>query len=144
MNQHLKNKIRAQLIEHEGIRLKPYRDSVGKLTWGVGWNIEDSELREVEALFRVDNDIEYFHDWLKRNWTWFSPLDEARKMVMVNMVFNLGTKRFLTFKKLIAALKAGDYYAASYEMIHSKWANQVKKRAEVLAEMMLTGCFTPS
>ena len=139
MNLHLKNKIREQLIQYEGLRLKPYLDSVGKLTWGIGWNIEDTELREIEAVFRADNDIEYFHDWLQRSFRWFSVLDETRQIVLINMAFNLGTQRFITFKKLIAALNSQDYEVAALEMLDSKWAAQVKGRATELAEMMLKG-----
>ena len=34
-----------QLKAHDGLRLKPYRDSVGKLTVGVGRNLDDVGLR---------------------------------------------------------------------------------------------------
>ena len=36
---------RAQLKVDEGVRLKPYRDSVGILSVGVGRNLEDRGLR---------------------------------------------------------------------------------------------------
>jgi hypothetical protein len=39
----------------------------------------------------------------------------------------------------IAAIAAGDYYGAGVELLASCWAEQVKGRALVIAEMMRTG-----
>lgn len=38
------------LIRHEGLRLKPYKDSVGKLTIGVGRNLDDKGITKEEAM----------------------------------------------------------------------------------------------
>ena len=43
-----------QLILHEGLRLKPYRCTAGKLTIGVGRNLETKGLSEEEALFYLE------------------------------------------------------------------------------------------
>ena len=43
--------IEEQLILHEGLRLKPYRDTVGKLTIGVGRNLDDVGITRAEAFF---------------------------------------------------------------------------------------------
>jgi hypothetical protein len=39
MTEALMNRIKAQLIRHEGLRLKPYRCTAGKLTIGIGRNL---------------------------------------------------------------------------------------------------------
>ena len=49
--------LRDALIRDEGVRLKPYRDSVGKLTIGVGRNLDDKGLTRAEAEALLDNDI---------------------------------------------------------------------------------------
>jgi len=53
----------------------------------------------------------------------------------------MGWKKFLEFEKMIAALAIGDYDAASHEMLNSEWAEQVKGRAVMLANAMLTGVY---
>jgi lysozyme len=55
------------------------------------------------------------------------------------MIFNLGLSGFLNFKKMIAALGAGDYELASKEMLNSKWAKQVRLRSISLSNMMRKG-----
>ena len=132
--------IEQMLIIDEGIRLKPYRDTVGKLTIGVGRNLEDIGITEEEALFLLDNDIKKAKEDVKKVFgEVYYELDPVRKSVLINMMFNLGLPRFLTFKKFIQAVKEKDFIKASQEMLDSKWANQVKDRAKRLSFMMRTG-----
>ena len=46
-----------ELVRDEGVRLKPYRDTVGKLTIGTGRNLDDMGISEVENAMLLDNDI---------------------------------------------------------------------------------------
>ena len=62
-----------------------------------------------------------------------------RQRVYVNMTFNLGSTRLALFKKMHAAVEAKDWEKAAEEMLDSKWATQVKGRADRLAEMMRSG-----
>jgi lysozyme len=132
------NKQSIELIKcHEGLRLEPYKDSEGILTVGYGHNLEvpidqnqaNSYLRQ--DLANVVNDLEKYD--------WYYGLDDVRQAVVENMMFNLGAKRFAGFKKMIKAVKKGDYATAADEMVYSKWYRQVKKRAEDLVYMMDTG-----
>ncbi len=59
--------------------------------------------------------------------------------VLVEMVFNLGINRFKTFRKMIKAVKQGDYVLASREMLDSRWAKQVGQRAITLSNIMKKG-----
>jgi lysozyme len=72
------------------------------------------------------------------------PRDNVRRFVVKNMLFNIGLGRLLGFKKMLAAVRAGDYDRAAEEMMDSKWARQVKGRAVELAEMMRTGEYDPN
>ena len=45
------------LIYHEGLRLGVYRCPAGKLTIGVGRNLEDRGITEEEAYYLLRNDI---------------------------------------------------------------------------------------
>jgi lysozyme len=128
--------LRAQLIRHEGLRLRPYIDTVGKTTIGVGRNLDDRGISESEALFLLDNDIDMSIDELRARFEWFDELSEVRQRVLVDMAFNLGITKLLGFKRTLAAIKRGDYVAAAAGMMASKWATQVKRRAHRLAAMM--------
>jgi lysozyme len=127
------------LIElHEGRRAKPYQDTVGKWTVGVGRNLTDKGLSDSEIDYLLMNDIRECTDDLK-TFLWWDDLDEVRRNVLIDMRFNLGPSRFRQFKATLAAVAMGDYVTASDQMRKSKWYRQVKGRGERLARMMATG-----
>ena len=134
-----KTKLAEQLKRHEGLKLKPYTDTVGKLTLGIGRNLEDKGITEQEALFMLNNDVDYFYRQLSKKLTWFKTLDDARQNVLVNMAFNLGIAGLMSFKKMLLACEHGNFKIAATEMLNSKWAEQVGYRANELAEQMRTG-----
>lgn len=127
------------LIRHEGLRLKPYRDTKGKLTIGVGRNLDDVGITREEALLLLNNDLARVRREVERAFPWFSSLNPVRKNVVLNMVFNLGLPRFRGFTKTIAAIEAKDWENAAREMLESRWAQQVGRRAHELAAMMKRG-----
>jgi len=43
------------------------------------------------------------------------------------------------FKKALAAIRSGDWQEAHDQMLDSRWARQVPRRAEDLAKVMLRG-----
>ncbi len=136
-----KTKLAEQLKEHEGLRLKPYTDTVGKLTIGIGRNLEDKGITEQEALFMLNNDVNYFYTNLNKSLPWFKILNDARQNVLVNMAFNLGVAGLMSFKNTLSLAKNGHYSQAASAMMDSKWAVQVGIRAVELSEQMRTGEF---
>ena len=129
----------AELIKkHEGLRLKPYKCTAGKLTIGYGRNLEDNGISRYEADQMLFSDIQKCYTELVKLPFW-NQLNEARKAVLLDMCYNLGITRMKTFKKMLAALEVGAYNRAAKEMLDSKWAFQVKTRATELAEIMKTG-----
>ena len=128
-----------QLIRHEGLKLKPYRCPAGKLTIGVGRNIEDNGITREEALYLLNNDIARCQRELYGAFPWFSELSETRREVLINMCFNLGLSRLQGFKNMLSALMNHDYEQAAEEMENSAWAKQVGFRADELAEIMRRG-----
>ena len=124
----------AQLKRHEGVELKPYRDTEGILTIGVGRNLENG-LRMVEAEFLLMNDVKDCMAEAK-SYHWYEGLSATRKAVIINMLFNLGKPRFDKFVKFQAAIAEGLYDKASTEMLDSRWAKQVGKRAVELSMQM--------
>ena len=133
-----------QLILHEGLRLKPYADTVGKLTIGVGRNLTDRGITREESLYLLDNDITRVTREVKLALPWFDGLDPVRRKVVLDMSFNMGTgiagvSGLLAFTNTLRAMKEGRYVDASHGMLASLWAAQTKTRATRLAKMMETG-----
>jgi len=129
-----------QLIKHEGLVLNPYKCTSGALTIGVGRNLDARGISKAEAMFMLDNDL---NDCISQLQTHLGDiylrLNDTRKLVLVNMCFNLGIFGLLQFRKTIAYLRVKEYNNAAKEMLDSKWAKQVGNRAKELAEMMRKG-----
>lgn len=128
----------AMLKRDEGLRLKPYRCTAGKLTIGYGRNLDDVGISEAEAEMLLANDIAKVEREAER-FHWYAGLNDARKAVVLNMLFNLGASSFKGFVNTIKAISAGDYDDAANRMLASKWAEQVGARAARLAQIMRTG-----
>ncbi len=140
MTEALMNRIKAQLVRHEGLRLKPYRCTAGKLTIGIGRNLDDRGISQTEAYVMLERDIlEFEQQLLDEIPTIYKALDEVRQSVLLNMFFNLGLKGLLEFKNTLAFIGAGDWERAANGMLASKWAKQVGMRAIELSEMMRKG-----
>jgi lysozyme len=140
MTEALMNRIKAQLVRHEGLRLKPYRCTAGKLTIGIGRNLDDCGISQSEAYVMLINDIMNCEKQLQSKIPdIYNGLDEVRKSVLLNMCFNLGINGLLGFKNTLEFTKAGDWERAANNMLVSKWAKQVGRRAIELSELMRKG-----
>ena len=140
MTESLLNRIKAQLVRHEGLRLKPYRCTAGKLTIGIGRNLDDRGITQKEAYALLENDIrDCEQQLLDEIPDVFTGLDEVRQSVLLNMCFNLGIKGLLGFKNTLGFISVGDWERAANGMLASKWAKQVGMRAIELSEMMRKG-----
>lgn len=128
-----------QIKEHEGLILFPYKCPAGKLTIGYGHNIEDNGITLACANYILEEDIEEairnLHIVFGQEF--FEKLSDPKKIALVDMMFNLGLSKFLTFKKFIKAVKERNWDKASVEMIHSKAYIQAKRRYQLLAEQIL-------
>lgn len=129
----------AQLKLHEGEKKKPYVDTVGKVTIGVGRNLTDRGLSEDEITYLLINDIKICEDDLDRALPWWRELDEVRQRVMIDLCFNLGITRLLGFKNTLKAIREKRWEAAKVGLLESLWAKQVKTRSTRLSNMILTG-----
>ncbi|MDP3113268.1 MAG: glycoside hydrolase family protein [Candidatus Cloacimonadaceae bacterium] len=140
MTEALMNRIKAQLVRHEGLRLKPYRCTAGKLTIGIGRNLDDCGISQTEAYVLLENDIQNCEKQLLDEIPEiYNRLDEVRKSVLLNMCFNLGIGGHMGFNNTLAFIAAGDWERAANGMLASKWAKQVGRRAIELSELMRKG-----
>ena len=128
-----------QLIDHEGLELKPYQCTADKLTIGVGRNIEDRGITEDEARYLLKNDIKIVEDELLEKKPVVAGLDAVRQRVLVDMGFNIGLPTLMKFQNMWAAIDEEDWDEASAQMLDSRWAKQVGRRAERLSQAMRTG-----
>lgn len=131
-------KLTEELKRDEGFRECVYTCSAGKLTIGYGHNIEDNPIPEPIAERLLHWDIGQALQECEQ-FPWFYILDDVRKRVIINMVFNLGAAGVSNFRKMIAAIENMEWEKAAAEMLDSKWATQVGSRAHRLALMMEHG-----
>lgn len=130
--------LKDQLILHEGLKLKPYKCTAGKITIGVGRNIEDIGITEDEARSLLDNDILRVAQELDNALPWWRDLSDVRQRVLLDMAFNIGTPTLMKFKNTLALIEAEEFEKASVEMLDSRWAEQVGQRARTLSKAMAT------
>ncbi|MCK5612737.1 glycoside hydrolase family protein [Candidatus Pacearchaeota archaeon] len=132
--------LEQQLIRHEGYRQFPYKCSAGKLTIAIGRNLDDRGISEDEAKYMLHNDIEICKQELNLLYPIVDLLSPVRYNILINMCFNIGIKRLSGFKRMWAAIEIGDFEEASRQMLDSRWAKQVGKRAIELAGVMKNEC----
>lgn len=147
-----KELLQARLPRTEGRCLKPYKDTVGKWTVGVGHNISDNGLagRYVASLLEIGQLTDQLTaDLLAEDLDKvfvdckaipaYRGLDPARQSVIADMVFNMGLGAVLNFVNTLSFIQKGDFQSAAAQMLKSKWAEQVGNRAVELARIMSSG-----
>jgi lysozyme len=134
MSQIDSHRLEEVLKRHEGLRLKPYRDTVGKLTIGIGRNLDDVGISEHEAEVLLGNDVNRAIIDCRKMFSNFKQLSSVRKEVLINMMFNMGYSTFSKFKHLKEAVENEQWKKAGYEMLNSKWYEQVGRRGRELRE----------
>jgi len=126
------------LVRHEGFSEMPYKDSVGKLTIGIGRNLDDKGISSDEAMYMLGNDINTCLEDLRQIFDMGS-IDDVRSAALLDMRFNLGAAGFRTFSNMLAAVHKGDWQQAAHEALKSKWAQQLPNRSEEVAHMLKSG-----
>ena len=136
------SKIIEMLREHEGVETHAYVDTVGKVTIGVGRNIDSKGglgLSTDEINYLLANDVKRVNAELAAAFSWYKTLGTPRKDAIMDMCFNMGLPRFKKFKKALAGMAKGDYKTAAVEFLDSRWANQVGQRAITVTDIIRSG-----
>lgn len=128
-----------QLVQHEGLKLKPYRCTAGKLTIGVGRNLDDVGISVDEAMVMLDNDMTTAENELRARFPIVQSIDGPRYWALVNMTFNMGISRLSQFSNMWSAIGDGDWNRAADEALDSRWAKQVGNRSRQIADMLRGG-----
>jgi len=152
MNNELIELTKDLLVRHEGIKLMPYKDSLGYWTIGIGrcldktgiWPEEKGKvpdsmidgISEEQAFLMLYNDMRRCYTQLVENVDFFASAPIMIQAVLMDMCFNLGIKGLLGFKNTLRYLKDEEYIKAADEMLESLWAKQVGFRAVHLASIV--------
>lgn len=135
------------LTLNEGFRNKPYKDSRGFWTVGIGhlittekdlpeeWKNANLTDDEVKALFKEDYNK---HLNEAKKLPMYEKLNEEGKLALLDLTFNMGTTRFNEDKwpKFFSALENKDLETAAQELENSKWFNQVGNRAPRVIDLI--------
>lgn len=148
------------VVRHEGRRARVYVDSLGHPTVGVGFNLDRPDARarlslvgadyskvrtgtatlsdeQIDALFRDDFGASVAAaQALCPTW---DDQPAGAQAVLVDMAFNMGRGGLSAFKRMLGALTLGNHAGATYEMLDSRWSQEVPSRAIEDAMLMLRG-----
>jgi lysozyme len=149
----------ALIKKHEGHKNHVYLDSVGKKTIGIGFNLtrpdapailksigvdynkvlsgqQDITDEQAKTLFQIN--IKTAYNDAKKFLPQFDGLPRNVKLAVLDMSFNLGYTRLNKFTNTKQHIDAGNYKKAGEEILNSKWATQVRSRANDLAKLFFS------
>ena len=113
------------LVDQEKLRLKPYTDTKGKLSIGIGRNLTDVGISRSEAFYLCSNDIDNAINELRANIDEFDSLPDNIQLALSDLCFNMGIGTLLTFHNTLAYINQGDYADAAKELLNSDWSRDV-------------------
>ncbi len=131
-------KLKLRIKKNEGYSKKPYKDQLGFYTIGYGHLIKRNEKKyfyttykkkHFETLFRIDfekSNNEYKKLFIKKRH------NKKEKELLIEMLFQLGPKGVIKFKKMLFYLEKKQKYMTCLEMMNSLWYKQTPKRVEDL------------
>ena len=96
------------------------------------WNRSSKE--RCNAVF--DEDVKTVIADCHKLYSDFDDLPEEVQRIIANMMFNMGRPRLSQFKKMIQAIRDGDWIEAGNQMQDSRWYKQVTNRADRLISRM--------
>lgn len=145
----MKSRLRERLTNAEDLRLTAYDDKTGKPigpksivighpTIGYGRCLDTRGITKAEAERMLDEDIAYVEGETSKLPV-FVQLDEVRKDILREMIFNIGVEGVLKFKRMLRAMELSYWEVAAAELLDSDYSKQVGHRATELAEAMANG-----
>lgn len=111
----------ARLLTEEGVRLLPYDDAtgapvkapVGKLTWGIGFNLMACGSRALfEAMLRC---LLGLLEAQLVTLSWYSALPDSVQSVCQDIAYNGGIHDLMNYPHMIAAFAKRDFETAAKE-----------------------------
>lgn len=145
------------LVFEEGFRDRPYLDSEGYPTVGIGFLLAKTKCTQAELKKYYDFTLPLpaAEAWLRchlddlvkdmANHPVIGPAYAAtadyyaRRCVLISMAYQMGLGGLAKFKNTLWHVAKGRFNMASYYMLQSKWAKQTPNRAKRHAAQMGTG-----
>lgn len=147
---------RALITRHEGFRSTVYRDTRGKWTIGIGFNLDDitaegtcrahgldyqalrngSPITLEKAMDIRDDKIFAARYAATGKMPTFDDLPGNAQIVVLDMIYEMGWPVFSEFDETMASINAGKYKDAAGHMKHSAWYGEVPNRAEEDCQLM--------
>ena len=133
-------KTKEWIKKHEGLGLFNYKDSLGYNTIGYGhlnkYNLVSLTQEEADKLF--DHDFNKHYEEAAKL-PEFHKVDPVRKAALVNLVFNMGLGGFSKFVSTRKKILEGKWSEVRANLLQSRYAQQVKGRANEVADVLATG-----
>ena len=128
-----------KIKHHEGFVEHVYDDSLGIPTIGYGFAIKDLILDQdiaEEILIRI---LAKKEEQMRNTFDWIDDMPILIQEVVLNMCFQMGVSGVSKFRKMIKAMKEGNWQDAANEMLDSKWAkSDSPHRAKELSDIVLS------
>ncbi len=137
--------LKDRIKEHEGLRLKRYKDPKGNWTIGYGHLIRPGEkltrITKAQAEDLLDQDIRIARADATDIFPDFGGFSQTRREVLVELLFNMGVTHFRTFDKMIHACNIKHWETAADELKDSKWYREDvgRERGDTLVELLREG-----
>ena len=131
------------LLDHglrleEGKRNRPYMDTTGHITIGIGRNLTDRGLSDDEIEYLFTNDKTMAQSAARSLCPSFDDLSDVRKYVLCDLAFNLGQNKLQQFTRFLQAVHEQRWTDAAMELLDSVAYKQETKRFTMLANAMET------
>ena len=136
-------KLAIRIKTNEGFRNKSYLDSLGNNTVGYGHLIKKSEKHLLHIRLSKKTLTKIFKKDLERAIVDYGKIYKKQKFskktqeVLIEMIFQLGLKGVLGFKKFNKHLLKKNNFLAALEMIDSKWYKQTPLRVTKLVSLLI-------
>ena len=135
--------IKKRIKKNEGYRNTIYFDQLGHPTIGYGHLVKKKDFFLNGVKYSKKHLNKIFEDDFKRTLSDFKSkyanknLTNNAQEVLIEMIFQLGIKKTIKFKKFNKFLNEAKPYLAATEMINSRWYLQTPKRVETLIAILL-------
>tara|TARA_B100000686_G_C16780756_1_gene971702 strand:+ start:2409 stop:2855 length:447 start_codon:yes stop_codon:yes gene_type:complete len=137
------HKLKKRIKRNEGYSNILYLDQLGYATIGYGHLIKKNEKflpkkkyskKSLESLFQKDFN-KALRDFNKHYKT--KKLSNFKKEIVIEMIFQMGIKGVLKFKRFNKYIDTNKNYLAALEMKNSLWYAQTPKRVDTLVNILL-------
>ena len=133
--------LKYRIKSHEALKRTMYLDHLGNPTIGWGHKLTKPISDKACEVIFVDDFADAIKDFFSLPVNVRCHLTLPRREVLVEMIFQLGLKRFLKFRNMLAALAVKDYVKAADEIMDSVAVKEqgLEKRFGEYADMMRKG-----